>query len=485
MADTELNVVLRLIDQASSEIKKSMQGVESNTKQTAENTSANWARVTVSVMGVVRAFRFVSQGMQDIIKIGRDIDPVFNKSFNNFENSIFRAKAAIAEKLIPYLKTALDFWTEFLNKSFQPTTSALQYFNTEIEKSGIRIEQLTGQMKVFNVQREIMEGRGNTEAVQNINDRIAATQKLIDMENLRISTMERLKTGQQQQTNVVDEAVKILESNQLLEEQNNKLKEKQALYLAGQISAEQYYTSIMSKEQMLLNENQLRMQTMNEIANLESTVNNKSLTDFIKAQETKKQALQKTFNELTRTQSDSLKLMAQGAQSALGMLESALNGAAAMGKGWAKAAAVVSLAMAIINTAVGITQAFANYPWPFSLVVAGIIAAAGAIQIATIASQKFHKGGMIRAHDGLAVDEVPIIAQTGEGILSRRGMSNLGGAGMLNRLNAGQEMSSASMIENTFNININYPKMSNKEEINELVNVLGMEIQRELSYARG
>lgn len=49
-----------------------------------------------------------------------------------------------------------------------------------------------------------------------------------------------------------------------------------------------------------------------------------------------------------------------------------------------------------------------------------------------------HSGGPVRAHNGLAVDEVPIIAQTGEGILSRRGMAALGGEGALNALNSGQ-----------------------------------------------
>lgn len=34
-------------------------------------------------------------------------------------------------------------------------------------------------------------------------------------------------------------------------------------------------------------------------------------------------------------------------------------------------------------------------------------------------AQYFHSGGIVRAHSGLAVDEVPIIAQTGERILSR------------------------------------------------------------------
>ncbi len=53
--------------------------------------------------------------------------------------------------------------------------------------------------------------------------------------------------------------------------------------------------------------------------------------------------------------------------------------------------------------------------------------------------QFFHSGGQVqKAHSGyLASDEVPIIAQAGEGIISRRGMASLGGTG-LNRINSGQ-----------------------------------------------
>jgi len=61
-------------------------------------------------------------------------------------------------------------------------------------------------------------------------------------------------------------------------------------------------------------------------------------------------------------------------------------------------------------------------------------------------SSLFHEGGMVRnrhrnfikAHQGLAPDEVPIIAQTGEGVLSRRGMSALGGSDNLRALNKGE-----------------------------------------------
>jgi len=52
---------------------------------------------------------------------------------------------------------------------------------------------------------------------------------------------------------------------------------------------------------------------------------------------------------------------------------------------------------------------------------------------------KKHMGGLIKAHQGVALtaDEVPIIAQTGEGILSRLGMGALGGKSELDNLNRG------------------------------------------------
>lgn len=78
-------------------------------------------------------------------------------------------------------------------------------------------------------------------------------------------------------------------------------------------------------------------------------------------------------------------------------------------------------------------------------------------------SKLFHQGGMIekmhsgghirRAHQGMALadDEIPIIAQTGEGILSRRGMAALGGEGNLNQLNRGGPSGGTKTV--TININ--------------------------------
>lgn len=62
---------------------------------------------------------------------------------------------------------------------------------------------------------------------------------------------------------------------------------------------------------------------------------------------------------------------------------------------------------------------------------------------ASVSATKKHFGGIVRAHSGLAVDEVPIIAQIGEGVLSRRGMSALG-RGNFDRLNRGESAGGAN-----------------------------------------
>lgn len=58
----------------------------------------------------------------------------------------------------------------------------------------------------------------------------------------------------------------------------------------------------------------------------------------------------------------------------------------------------------------------------------------------------FHGGGPIYAHSGLAPDEVPIIGQSGEGMLSKRGMATIGGSGNLRKLNNGQGMGGGQTI---------------------------------------
>lgn len=57
---------------------------------------------------------------------------------------------------------------------------------------------------------------------------------------------------------------------------------------------------------------------------------------------------------------------------------------------------------------------------------------------------RFHSGGMIVAHQGVMLPEpgpgeVPILAQTGEGVLSRKGVAAAGGPDVVRALNAGEQ----------------------------------------------
>lgn len=53
----------------------------------------------------------------------------------------------------------------------------------------------------------------------------------------------------------------------------------------------------------------------------------------------------------------------------------------------------MAIIQAIINVAMGVTQAFASLPLPLAILASIVVAAAGAAEIATISSQKFAKGG--------------------------------------------------------------------------------------------
>ncbi len=86
------------------------------------------------------------------------------------------------------------------------------------------------------------------------------------------------------------------------------------------------------------------------------------------------------------------------------------------------------------------------------------MAGAGGTIFGVPVASLFHQGGtiqrrnraFIRAHSGLAPDEVPIIAQTGEGVLSRRGMRAVGGSDNLRALNNGESIQGDGI---TINVN--------------------------------
>jgi len=103
----------------------------------------------------------------------------------------------------------------------------------------------------------------------------------------------------------------------------------------------------------------------------------------------------------------------------------------------------ISIIEAIINVAQGITKTFATVPSLFAPFVAATIAAQGAVQIATIKSQKFAKGGILNGPSH-AQGGIPMFskggafygeAEGGEAVLTKGVMANPALASMASAIN--------------------------------------------------
>ena len=83
-----------------------------------------------------------------------------------------------------------------------------------------------------------------------------------------------------------------------------------------------------------------------------------------------------------------------------------------------RAQQVSNIATTIMNTATAVMQAYKDFPFPYSTVVAGILGAIGAANVAVIASQKFAKGGIIEGNSHQN-GGVQVEAEGGEYIINK------------------------------------------------------------------
>lgn len=161
----------------------------------------------------------------------------------------------------------------------------------------------------------------------------------------------------------------------------------------------------------------------------------------------------------------------------LGNLQSAMQSYAGTSQALARASAVLAIGMAIVNTAIGVTDRLSNrehFPWPVPAILAGIVAAAGAIQIATIASQGFAEG----------TDTVPAMLSPGEMVIPstfadaiRKGNLSLSGNGAA----AGSSRQS----DGGNNITINMSATITSElDIADVAKQIAFNTNRELQYIR-
>jgi hypothetical protein len=285
------------------------------------------------------------------------------------------------------------------------------------------------------------------------------------MQKNKLSTIGSLITAGADEGNANLKQFEALEmAKQSLKDYNDLLKEKELLYQSGSLSAGQYFEFLMSKEVAAFEELNIRKNILQEIATLENTVGNKSLMDFIKVNEAKKKTLQDLKNAAVMTNQQ----MLQATSSSLSRLGSALSAAGEKNKAFARAGQVVAIGQATIDTYLAVQKARSSAPPPLNYVLAGIELAAGLLNVANIASQKFAQG----------TDTVPSMLSPGEMVVPRtfaqairQGDLTLGGRGNSDSFG-------------DININIYGADMSSGMGIERTAEMLGFEIERKLRGAR-
>lgn len=137
----------------------------------------------------------------------------------------------------------------------------------------------------------------------------------------------------------------------------------------------------------------------------------KEKTRITKEQSDKRKAI---FEAERRSQLLNLSAYASSTASILGSVATIVE---ATGKKNFKLAQGLRYAEAVVSTAAGIARAYADHPWPLSAVVSAAVAAAGAAQIAVIASAK-----PPQAHGGASYipEESTYLLSKGERVLSPR-----------------------------------------------------------------
>jgi len=206
---------------------------------------------------------------------------------------------------------------------------------------------------------------------------------------------------------------------QLEEEQTEKVKTETDKQKAARLAAIQ---------QVL----QTGQQVIGAIASLADAVNQRE----IKQLDDQLQARQKNIADLEAQLENASGFEAEYLENKVAQEKAAADGIAAAKanaeKQAAKTAKAFAIIQAIINTALGITNALASLPPPASFITAAITGALGAVEIATIAAQPLATGGVvgrditgkpIRRSNG---DNVLTTLKTGEVVLNQNQQQRLG-----------------------------------------------------------
>jgi len=310
---------------------------------------------------------------------------------------------------------------EKLNKKIEEINREIEILKAGKEKEFLLLEE---------AKQKELESVKNPKLIQAINDKYEVEYNLLK------DKLEKEKQLKEQQTlSSIDSRISALGESPIdltqgmtQEEQNQKKLEEINTFYDEKISIleEKLNLEILTKEQFAQTEIELERAKADKILAIRKQV-----------EDSKKQELSN---------------IATGLEGIASIFQSFDTVMGKQSKGSFEAQKAFAIASATINAYLGASKALAEGGPVLGPIMAGVQLASGLAQVAQISSQtyqpKYHDGGLV-TNNGSLSNEVDATLQTGEGVLSRRGMS------ALDKLNRG---------ETTTNGNVEVIIVNNMEE---------------------
>ena len=476
MVEIPINILVKLLDNASPELKKinaeaiaEVQKLSGEQNKAVKETDKVSDNSTKKITDNAKKQRNAIQKVNDQVRLIRRNMVAFTIAvgFAGLAINTFAQTSGEARKFLDDLglaaKNTLSKLGEYITVAaeFYKITDAVENFNKKFGN-----EQLNNITEAANALKNFGEKQKNT-ANLFVTGKITATeyfQRLLAFQDSAISKNQQFAQSFQQ----LSQAISIAQDTQLAKTQNT----------ANSIT--QLMTTLSSYQHTLA---ETLFTTINSTFQTLTAGLGDAVASIVTGAETAKEAFSALGKAIIST---IVKIFVEYAAQALIakafdslLVKASIAQATALAAAWYPAALFKTIVTGAGAVAKGVASISAGTAIGLGI-MKGLGTAASGEGGGGGGGGGFHDGGFIRAHNGLAVDEVPIIAQTGEGILSRRGMRALGGEQTLNKLNSGQPQAAGNVY-----VEVNYPVIREQTDIKDLARQLGFEIQSQLRQARG
>ena len=262
MADSELKIILSLVDEASSKLKKAMGGLKEETDGVADSNKKLGEQSD-------KTHKTIGDGLKES-----------TAKFKEFRREMFVITIAFAA-IIGAVKTAAEYSTE-ASHAYDRFTSSIKSLTVMLGTSlapalegiaslvniikDVLTAAMAGFIKLFTFIAEFFANLGKGP--------IEAYKRAIEVANL--ATDEFIRKSTELNTLVV--AVEAIRAK--MKEFSDVMEKVNLLFMAGQMTAQQYYNILTSGDVAAFQSAQARMTLMQQMAALENTMNNQSLMDY-------------------------------------------------------------------------------------------------------------------------------------------------------------------------------------------------------------